>query len=387
MASVRQGSSCAGPGREAGPASHRSPTLAPMTPPQPASSHDAPPGGPARGEGEDLSRRVDLVMEGGGVKGIALAGALEVLEERGYSINRVAGSSAGAIAGTFATAGIPARTIVEILRGTDYRRFEDGPWWTRTVLGKAAAILLHNGIHRGTHLTSWLEQQLAEHAAADRTGTFADLLYEDPDPGHRPDGARKYRLVVTASDLSAGRLRHLPTDAEAFGTTPGRLRVAETVRASTSIPVFFRPVRWRTAQGAPAVLVDGGLLSNFPVSVFDRPDGEVPRWPTFGIKLSARPEADFGVRNRIRGPFSFGKAIVDTVTGFYDRMHIDSSHAVARTIFIDTDAVRPTQFDLSEEDRELLYRKGRRAAVSFLDGDDEQEPWDFEAYKARFRAS
>src|SRR5699024_2863787 len=111
--------------------------------PQPASSHDAPPGGPARGEGEDLSRRVDLVMEGGGVKGIALAGALEVLEERGYSINRVAGSSAGAIAGTFATAGIPARTIVEILRGTDYRRFEDGPWWTRTVLGKAAAILLH----------------------------------------------------------------------------------------------------------------------------------------------------------------------------------------------------------------------------------------------------
>src|SRR5699024_11827794 len=69
--------------------------------------------------GKDLTRRMDLVMEGGGVKGIALAGALEVLEERGYSVNRVAGSSAGAIAGTFATAGIPARTIVEILRETD----------------------------------------------------------------------------------------------------------------------------------------------------------------------------------------------------------------------------------------------------------------------------
>src|SRR5699024_807196 len=122
--------------------------------------------------GKDLTRRMDLVMEGGGVKGIALAGALEVLEERGYSVNRVAGSSDGAIAGTFATAGIPARTIVEILRETDYRRFEDGPWWTRTILGKGAAILLHNGIHRGTYLTSWLEQQLAEHAAAGRTGTF-----------------------------------------------------------------------------------------------------------------------------------------------------------------------------------------------------------------------
>ncbi|MGP9581718.1 patatin-like phospholipase family protein [Brachybacterium sp. AOP35-5H-19] len=331
--------------------------------------------------------RVDLVMEGGGVKGIALAGALEVLEERGYTVNRVAGSSAGSIAGMLSTAGIPATTIVDILRATDYRKFEDGPWWTRTILGKAAAILLHNGIHRGEHLMSWLEEQLDTYAAPGRTGTFDDLLHQDPDPQHRAEGPRAFRLVVTASDLSAGRLRHLPTDAQEFGTTPGQLRVVETVRASTSIPLFFRPVRWRNAQGRPAVLVDGGLLSNFPVSVFDRPDDEMPRWPTFGIKLSATPEADFGVTNRIRGPLSFGKAVVDTVTGFYDRMHIDSSHAVARTIFIDTAAVRPTQFDLSEEDRELLYRKGRTAATSFLDGDDEQAAWDFEVYKARFRTS
>src|SRR5699024_4173475 len=108
-----------------------------MTPPLPDASHDAlpgaspgdsPRGASSRGAGEDLSRRVDLVMEGGGVKGIALAGALEVLEERGYTVNRIAGSSAGAIAGALATAGIPARTIVEILRETDYRQFEDGPW-------------------------------------------------------------------------------------------------------------------------------------------------------------------------------------------------------------------------------------------------------------------
>ena len=234
---------------------------------------------------------------------------------------------------------------------------------------------------------NWLEEQLDAHGAPGRTGTFADLLYRDPDPKHQADGPRKYRLVVTASDLSAGRLRYLPTDAEDFGVDPGQLRVVETVRASTSIPIFFRPVRWKNAQGRPAVLVDGGLLSNFPVSVFDRSDGEVPRWPTFGIKLSARPEADFGVRNRIRGPLSFGKAVVGTVTGFYDRMHIDSSHSVARTIFIDTAAVRPTQFDLSDAEREMLYRQGRKAATTFLDGDDEQPAWDFEAYKARFRTT
>ncbi|WP_394216657.1 patatin-like phospholipase family protein [Brachybacterium vulturis] len=333
----------------------------------------------------DPVHRVDLVMEGGGVKGIALAGALEVLEERGYTVNRVAGSSAGSLAGALATAGIPARTIVEILRATDYRRFEDGPWWTRWLPGKALSILLHNGIHRGTYVMDWLEEQLDTHGAPGRTGTFADLRYVDPDPDHHPEGSARFRLVVTASDLTAGRLRHLPTDAEAFGTTPERLRVVETVRASTSIPLFFRPVRWKNAAGRPAVLVDGGLLSNFPVSVFDRTDGEPPRWPTFGIKLSARPDADFGVRNRIRGPLSFGKAMVDTVTGFYDRMHIDSSHSVARTIFIDTAAVRPTEFDLSDADRELLYRKGRTAAIDFLDGKEGQPAWDFAAYTARFR--
>ncbi|QNN83619.1 patatin-like phospholipase family protein [Brachybacterium sp. Z12] len=335
----------------------------------------------------DSAQRVDLVMEGGGVKGIALAGALEVLEERGYRVNRVAGSSAGSIAGALTTAGIPASTMVQILRETDYREFEDGPWWTRSMLGKGLGILLHNGVHRGTVLARWLEELLVEHAGPGRTGTFADLRYRDPDPEQRLAGPQGYRLVVTASDLTAGRLRYLPTDAEALGSAPEQLRVVDAVRASASIPLFFRPVRWKNVHGRPTVLVDGGMLSNFPVSVFDRPDEQLPRWPTFGIKLSAKPEADFGVENRIRGPLSFGKAVVDTVTGFYDRMHIDASHAVARTIFIDTDAVRPTQFDLSDEERELLYRKGRKAATAFLDGDHEQEAWDFERYVERYRSS
>lgn len=375
-----------------------------MTSPQPAVSPDTPPsaalhsrdegksaqagaeGKSAQGGDEELSRRVDLVMEGGGVKGIALAGAIEVLEERGYRVNRVAGSSAGAIAGALATSGISGTEMVEILRGTDYREFEDGPWWTRPMLGKGLAILAHLGVHRGDALAAWLERQLEEDAGPDWTGTFADLRYRDPDPAQQLSGAQAFRLVVTVSDLSAGRLRYLPTDADAFGTGPEQLRVVEAVRAAASIPLFFRPVRWKNTHGRTSVLVDGGMLSNFPVSVFDRPGGEPPRWPTFGLKLSAKPEADFGVRNRIHGPLSFGKAVVDTVTGFYDRMHIDATHAVARTIFIDTAAVRPTQFDLSEDERELLYREGRTAATTFLDGDEAHEAWDFERYVARFRA-
>src|SRR5699024_1372073 len=302
-------------------ASHRSPSLGAMTSPLPAATPDTPPSAAVRAGGEgrsaqtggdDPSHRVDLVLEGGGVKGIALAGALEVLEERGYRVHRVAGSSAGAMAGALAAAGIPAHEMVEILRSTGYRDCEDGPWWTRTLLGKGAAILLHNGVHRGEHLTRWVQEQLAAHSPLGADATFGDLVLEDPELDIDLADPRHHRLVVTASDLSAGRLRLLPRDADDYGIDPSALRVADAVRVSSSIPLFFRPVRWRLPAGGSAVLVDGGLLSNFPVSVFDRPDGEVPRWPTFGIKLSATPEADFGRRNRIRGALSFGKAIVDT---------------------------------------------------------------------------
>jgi NTE family protein len=353
--------------------------------------------------------RADLVLEGGGVKGIALAGALEVLEERGYRVNRVAGSSAGAIAGALVTAGVPASTLVQILREVDYTEFADGPWWTRPLLGKALAILLRNGIHPGQYARDWLARQLETHGAHGGESTFADLAYEDPEgldlgdegPASSPDephagsssAAGSSRLVVTASDVSAGRLRLLPRDAGRYAMTPGQLRVADAVRASTAMPFFFRPVRWRNAEGQQALLVDGGMLSNFPVGVFDRPQGTVPRWPTFGIKLSARPPDDPAVVNRVRGPLSFATALLDTLTGYRDRMHIDDEHALARTIFIDTGFVSPTQFDLSDEDREKLYRTGRQAAIDFLDGTETadgtagREGWDFARYVARHRAA
>ena len=58
-----------------------------------------------------------------------------------------------------------------------------------------------------------------------------------------------------------------------------------------SIPFFYEPVKLDNAKHKACWFVDGGMLSNFPVDVFDRTDGQPPRWPTFGIKLSARPEA------------------------------------------------------------------------------------------------
>ncbi|MDI9979422.1 patatin-like phospholipase family protein [Rhodococcus sp. IEGM 1307] len=160
------------------------------------------------------------------------------------------------------------------------------------------------------------------------------------------------------------------------------------MRASMSIPFFYKPVRWDTASGEKSWLVDGGLLSNFPIDVFDAPSGTTPRWPTIGIKLSARPDAAQGTINTVTGLRTMGLAILNTLTGFYDRMHLGDASVADRTIFVDTGRVKSTDFDLTEENQDMLYENGRAAAKLFLDGDgtDKHTGWNFEHYVATHRS-
>lgn len=329
--------------------------------------------------------RLDLVLEGGGVKGIALVGALEVLEERGYRFNRVVGSSAGAIAGAMVAAGIPSATMAEIMRSVEYGRFQDGRRWNRFLPVQAIGVLVKKGIYPGRFLEEWLDEQLRTHGPRYEQGTFSDLRYEDPENARSIPENEKFRLVVTASDLSNGRLKFLPRDFEDYHRTPGEQRIVDAVRISMSIPFFFRPVKWTETNGRGTWLVDGGMLSNFPITEFDAPADRTPRWPTFGIKLSSRPDTALGVANKITGTLSFGIAILRTMMGFYDGMHIESADAIARTIFIDTGKVRTTQFDLTEADRDMLYRNGRHAAITFLDGSEGTPGWNFDRYISEFR--
>ncbi len=134
-----------------------------------------------------------------------------------------------------------------------------------------------------------------------------------------------------------------------------------------SIPFFFRPVRHdvpaATFDGVdfPAgtvTWVDGGLLSNFPVEVFDRSDGSPARWPTLGIKLSAR-EVVLAPPREHHGPLAEGLACVRVAVDNADRYYL-TPDAVARTIFIDTDHISSTDFHLTAEQRQTLYANGRK---------------------------
>jgi NTE family protein len=119
-------------------------------------------------------------------------------------------------------------------------------------------------------------------------------------------------------------------------------------------------------SGGESWLVDGGLLSNFPVDVFDRSDGKDPRWPTVGIKLSARLGSLQGVRNEIAGSASLTRAMLLTMMGSHDQLVLDDPAVLARTVSVDTMKVRATDFDITHETQDQLYENGRKAATEFL---------------------
>jgi len=322
---------------------------------------------------------VDLVLEGGGVKGIALAGALAVLEDRGFEAQKLAGAPAGAIAATLYAAGYSAEELRQELLALDFRSFEDTGWEDRLPLvGKGVSILGDQGIYEGEAFLAWMR------ALLERKGkrTFGDLIRE----ASGDDLADRYRVQVIASDLSARRLLRLPRDAPLLGIEPDDLDIAWAVRMSMSIPIFFEPVRWQNPRtGEEHLIVDGGVLSNFPVWLFDC-DGE-PGWPTFGLLLT-EPEPRETVAGRVpraepehggvRALVTYLKSLVSTMLEAHDRLYLEGAD-YARTIPIGTLGVGTVEFDLSRERSDALYQEGRRAAEEFL------ASWDFDAYIAAFR--
>jgi len=329
---------------------------------------------------EKYEHYVDLVCEGGGVKGIGLAGAYSTLAEHGFQPQNVAGTSAGAITAALIAAGYSSSELKELVFSLDFRRFEDRGWAARIpAVGDPLSILIEEGVFEGDEFLRWIRGVLAEKGVR----TFGDLRTQWDDPKYRS------RLQVVASDISGRRLLVLPRDAEALGLDADDLEVALAVRMSMSIPIFFKPVRIENRQtNHEHLIVDGGMLSNFPVWLFDSKDGEVPDWPTFGLLLvepdpkvpitERIPQPEHGPRG-VKGLAILLSSVVHTMMEAHDRLYVEQAQ-YARTIPIPTLGVGTTEFDLPRARAEALFESGRTAAEKFLD------TWDFEAYVAEFRS-
>jgi NTE family protein len=179
----------------------------------------------------------------------------------------------------------------------------------------------------------------------------------------------------------------LPTDAPHLGIEPDEMLVADAVRMSMSIPIFFEPVEVKDASGEH-MIVDGGMLSNFPVWLFDAPEGKRPRWPTFGMML-LEPEPRKAIGHRLDNEddpevkhgslISFAKSLAQTMMAAHDRMYLDEA-TYARTIAIPTLGVGTTEFEITHDRVEGLYQSGHDAATKFL------KSWDFDQYINDYRS-
>ncbi|MGI6609906.1 MAG: patatin-like phospholipase family protein [Limnochordia bacterium] len=316
-----------------------------------------------------MKEKADLVLEGGGVKAIALVGALNYAESQGYHWNNIAGTSAGALVGALLVAGYSGNALKDMVLNMDFTALCDKRLIQRLpVVGPAAAVGLYMGLCRGQALETWIRDILLNKGVR----TFGDLkVYDEHNPRYR------YRLQVIASDLTRGRMLVLPDDMRAYGLNPDQMEVAQAIRMSTSIPFFYEPVvlRYGRLHNKSSYVVDGGVLSNYPVWLFDCPQYRAPRWPTIGLRL-VDPRAAHP--NKIRGPLSLLTALFSTMLEAHDARHVKEANFV-RTVAINTLGVRTVDFGIPTATRLRLYDSGVSAARTFL------KTWDFETYKNRYR--
>jgi len=201
----------------------------------------------------------NLVFEGAGLRGIAYCGAIKELENRKLiaGIEKVGGTSAGAVTALCISLGYTSDEIAQLLYATNFKKFNDGRYF---FAGGIYRMKKYYGWYRGERLNRWLEKIIREKTGNENI-TFEELY------------AKGFKdLYVTATVLNQQKLLILSR------LNYPRMKVKDAVRVSMSIPLYFeapfidssgnlirRPV---TTQGLD-IMVDGGLTGNFPIHIFD----------------------------------------------------------------------------------------------------------------------
>ena len=358
-------------------------------------------------DGDD-HQYVDLVMEGGGVLGIALTGYTYVLEQAGIRFLGVGGTSAGSInALMIAALGPPAtaksQQLLEVLARMPMESFIDGDSdardFSQAVLEKAGMVkliwkasqIIDNlkedlGLNPGNAFLEWLITELAQ-TGIKTTGELLTQL-RTVAPGLRLRSTRtdsqlseedaSGTLVMIAADITTETKVEFPRMAGLYWCDPEPVNPAYFARASMSIPFFFHPFTvndcspdralWKKLggyEGTPprhVMFMDGGIMSNFPINVFHQPY-RVPTAPTFGAKIGidgAEPAEITKPSQLLGAVFDAARHTLDTD---FIKANPDYKHLVK---MIDTDPHHWLNFTMQQDDKVDLFARGAKAAAEFL---------------------
>jgi len=291
--------------------------------------------------------QIDGVFSGGGIKAFAYIGALQSIHDHNLIFKRVAGTSAGAIIAAFLAAGYTSDEIEELTEELNLKTFLDSPMLTKYIPGTRWILFYFQmGLYQGKKFENWLQKKLA----LKNIFTFGDL----------PNDA----LKVIISDLSLGKLIVLPDDLErVYGIQPRYFPVAKAVRMSAGFPYFFMPKKMPGKTKQKSIIVDGGLLSNFPMWIFENKTSKNTR-PILGVKLSE--SVDNPRPQTIKNALDMLHALFSTMKKAHDSRYI-SKHDINNIIFIPVDDYSATNFKLSQTDKKSLITLGKNYANHFLE--------------------
>ena len=319
----------------------------------------------------------NLVFEGGGIRGLAYAGALKALDEKGIltNIGRCGGTSAGAITALMVSLSYSAKEIDSIMRNLNLEEFNHGKGG---LIGKYTRLKKDYGIYHSTSLSKWLEEIITAKTGNANT-TFAELhklhlnnkLFRD--------------LYCTGANVSKQTV-----EVFSFESTPG-MYLKTAVRISGSIPLYFNPVYIdsmghgveKPEEGKEYQLyVDGGLIANYPISLFDTcENGTNPlvcdklkfNKATLGLKLERPSQIDsfqnntntippYNIKSLNQYLVAFTNLLMETLNRKYPGLENEKG----RSIYISYGDMPGRIRKTSDKEKDVLFENGVKAVNGFF---------------------
>ena len=277
----------------------------------------------------------NLVFEGGGVLGMAYAGALKVLDDQNIlgGVKRVAGTSAGSLVAMALSLGYDAEGIRKIIDDTNFKEFEDH--WD------PLRIATKYGLYKGDFLLNYIEQ-----IVADKTGNKGLTFRQHAETGGRD-------LKVFACDLNTSWVKEFSME-----KTPD-VCIAHSVRASMSIPLFFQAWQFPESNPDNHIYVDGGTIYNYPLEAFEISE------KTLGFYFQVPSEGhktEFEFNHIIK----YVEVLFKTIMNAQKINFEGNTEEVQRTVFIDTHGISPVNFKLGDDDKLTLFKSGHDATINYL---------------------
>lgn len=325
----------------------------------------------------------NLVFEGGGILGIAYLGVLNYLSQAGIlqNVRRVAGTSAGAVTACLTSFNLPFGDIQRMVDTLDFRKIpgkekppglENLPDIVKKEVEKYFGdidclyrLFTKYGWYSSQYFYDWLKKQIADQFDSSKKGppyTFADFRNPYLHKNNRP-----FRdLYIIGTDIS-----HKASRVFSYETTPS-MEVAEAVRISISIPLFFEAITIENQEfnpyHLPSVFSDGGVMRNYPINLFDQANyRDKVMYGVNAQTLGARFNSQVHY-SKIHNLIDFVKNLFLSYLSIQQDVYNNSPEDRARSIQINTKEISPVNFNITPHDEtyHFLYQEGYHAAYRYF---------------------